>query len=77
MTTAGITEDQLDWLDTACAYITGTLGYTPSKFIAFHIPIVEFSAQPTPQLFIIHYSIFIGAACAYNHFTNYAVSICK
>ena len=35
------------------------------------------SAQPTPQLFTIHYSLFTGAACAYNNFTNYAVSICK
>ena len=31
------------------------------------------SAQPTPQLFTIHYSIFISAASAYNKFTNYAV----
>lgn len=47
MTAEGITEDQLDWLDTTCAHITGTLGYTPSKFIAFHIPIVEFSDAAT------------------------------
>ena len=33
----------------------------------------KLSAQPTPQLFTIHYSLFTGATCAYNYFTNYVV----
>ena len=49
MTVAGFGEDQIEWLDMTSSKITGGLGYTPTKFIAFHIPITEFSDAATAK----------------------------
>ncbi len=49
MTSPGFGEDQIDWLDVTSAKITGGLGYTPTKFVAFHIPITEFSDAATAK----------------------------
>lgn len=42
MTEVGFGEDQLQWLDTTCSDLANSLGYIPSKFAAFHIPIIEY-----------------------------------
>ena len=47
VTAAGFGNSQLEWLDTTCTNITNSLGYTPSKFAAFHIPIKEYSDAAT------------------------------
>lgn len=38
----GFGEDQLQWVDDTCAKITDALGYIPTKFAAFHVPIWEY-----------------------------------
>lgn len=42
--TPGIGVDVIEWLDATSTEIANTLGYAPSKFAAFHIPITEFTA---------------------------------
>ena len=41
-TLATIGRSTMEWLDETSKNITAVLGYTPSKFAAFHIPIEEF-----------------------------------
>ena len=41
-TIEGFGEDQLQWLDVTSLRITASLRYTPSKFVAFHIPLTEY-----------------------------------
>lgn len=40
----GIGTDVIEWLDANSTQIAETLGYAPTKFAAFHIPIQEFTA---------------------------------
>ena len=46
-TDAMIGEDVLDWINLTSTQITATLGYSPKKFAAFHIPIAEYSDAAT------------------------------
>lgn len=41
-TQMGFGEDQIQWVDRTCQHIAEVLGYIPSKFAAFHIPIIEY-----------------------------------
>jgi len=42
-TSVGFAKDQTDWLDSQSAEIEKNLGYSPSKFLACHIPLDEYA----------------------------------
>ena len=42
LTQMGFGADQIQWVEKMCQHIEETLGYSPSKFAAFHIPLVEY-----------------------------------
>ena len=48
-TSAMIGEDVLDWINLTSTQITASLGYSPKKFAAFHIPIAEYSDAATSK----------------------------